>query len=207
MEVRQIVNPVFSSNTYILSEAGSACVWLVDIGDAEGVRAALGENARVKGLFLTHEHFDHIYGINKLLESFPDCTVFASEHCKNALYSDKLNLSFYHEDPVVFEGQNVAVIGENEKIPLFEGCFLEVFETPGHTPGCLTFKAAGHLFTGDAFIPNEKVVTKLKGGNKPESERSVRKIMDHIEDHTIVCPGHGSMTQLNNEHIDYKATV
>lgn len=46
MEVRQIVNPVFSSNTYIIYKTEPPHVWLIDTGDMEGALATLGEKAR-----------------------------------------------------------------------------------------------------------------------------------------------------------------
>ena len=196
MQVVRIVNSVFTSNTYIISEAKSNWVWLIDVGDIEGVLESLPEDAIVKGVFITHPHFDHIYGINKLIDSFPDCIVFTSEYGKKGLFSDKLNLSYYHDDPINFLGSNVQILHETDKIELFKNCFLETLETPGHNWSCLTYKVEKYLFTGDSYIPNVEVVTKLKGGDREASKRSLQKIMDNIFNETIVCPGHGEMTQI-----------
>lgn len=58
---------------------------------------------------------------------------------------------------------------------------------------CMTFRCGKYLFTGDSYIPNEKPVTKLKGGNKEDYEISLKKIQFLINRDTIVCPGHGEM--------------
>ncbi len=195
MKVSQIVNSVFTSNTYILSEVNSDWVWLIDIGDIEGVLKYLPENYKIKGVFLTHVHFDHIYGINKLIDLFPECLVYTSIHGKTGLYSDKLNMSYYHEDPLVFLGSKVHVLHEKDKIELFDNKYLETIETPGHNWSCLTYKVDNYLFTGDSYIPNVKVVTKLKGGDKEENKKSLLKIMNAITEVTIICPGHGEMTK------------
>lgn len=45
---------------------------------------------------LTHKHSDHIYGLDELVEYFPECNVLCCEYAKQALASDKLNMSQYH---------------------------------------------------------------------------------------------------------------
>jgi glyoxylase-like metal-dependent hydrolase (beta-lactamase superfamily II) len=195
MEVKQLVNSVFTSNTYIVSDNNSDWVWLIDVGDIKGVLNSLTKGTYVKGVFITHPHFDHIYGINKLVDLFPECLVFTSEDGKQGLFSDKLNLSYYHNDPITFLGSNIQILRENDTIELFENYFLEALETPGHNWGCLTYKIGNYLFTGDSYIPNVPVVTKLKGGDRESNKKSLQKIKDNISENTIICPGHGEMTK------------
>lgn len=63
MKVKQFINSVFISNTYVLTEEGSNDCWVVDIGDIEPLLKYVA-NKKVQGLFITHTHYDHIYGIN-----------------------------------------------------------------------------------------------------------------------------------------------
>ena len=198
MLVKQLVNSIFESNTYIISDQNSSCVWVIDIGDIEGVINNLPENSIIKGVFLTHEHFDHIFGINKLIELFPKCLVFTSDQGKHALRSSKLNLSFYHEIPIEFQSSNTHLLKENDKIEIFENIYLEAYETPGHTASCLTYKVSEYLFTGDSFIPGIPVVTKLKGGSREESRKSLRKIESLIKSGSIICPGHGPIKSIDS---------
>ncbi len=131
----------------------------------------------------------------------PECIVYSSEDGKKGLFSDKLNLSYYHNDPITFLGSNIQVLRENDTIELFGNCYLEILETPGHNGGCLTFKAGNYLFTGDSYIPNVPVVTKLKGGDKESNKKSLQKIMDNISEDTIICPGHGDMVQIKEAKV------
>ncbi len=193
MVVRQNVNSLFTSNTYVLSDAKNSGVWLVDIGDFESIKSTLS-GEQVNGVFITHSHFDHIYGINDLVDAFPNCVVYISENDKDGLFSDKLNLSFYHETPMKFLGGKVQILNDGDKVPIFGGIDLIAIATPGHNPGCLTYKVADYLFTGDSFIPGVKVVTKLRGGNKSLAEESVQLIKSLFRDKMILCPGHGAMT-------------
>lgn len=198
MHVKQIVNTTLSSNTYIISKSNFNWVWLIDVGDIDGVLKSISKDVIIKGLFITHTHYDHIYGINKLIEFFPQCKIFTSEYGVKSLYSDKANLSYYHECPISFNGSNIQILLDYDKIELFENCLLETIETPGHDWSCLTFKIANYLFTGDSYIPNFAVVTKLIGGSKEMNKNSLKKIMNNIKEDTIICPGHGKMTLFEN---------
>ena len=65
----------------------------------------------------------------------------------------------------------------------------KVHETPGHHPSCLTFEIGDYLFTGDAYIPGEKVVTILPGADKTLAAESLERIKRMAEG-KVVCPGH-----------------
>lgn len=49
------------------------------------------------------------------------------------------------------------------------------------------------LFHGDSYIPGVETVTKLRGGNKEDNERSLMKLKALFSPDTLVCPGHGSI--------------
>jgi len=191
--VTQIPNIIFTSNTYKL-KAGND-VWLVDAGGKEAVFSALHTKEIVRGVFLTHAHYDHIWGLNDLISLFPECVIYGSEVCLQGLYQDKLNLSFYHENPFVFSGSIIKTVSHNQYIPLADNNTIQCFYTPGHNPGCVTYSFKKYIFTGDSFIPNVPVVTKLKGGNKEANIDSLKRIMQLISPDTIVCPGHGEMVK------------
>jgi Zn-dependent hydrolases, including glyoxylases len=106
-----------------------------------------------------------------------------------ALGSEKLNYSKYHNDPIVFESENIVICEEGSEIELFEGVKAKVHETPGHSDSCLTYEVGDFLFTGDAYIPGVKVVTTLKGGDKRLAARSLERIKTLAEGKSI-CPGH-----------------
>ena len=83
----------------------------------------------MKGCFITHSHFDHIYGLNELVKEFPNCVIYVSKHGKEGLFSAKLNFSFYHDKPFVFEGGSVKVLEDGDNVKLLEDLFLNVVST------------------------------------------------------------------------------
>ena len=192
LEVKQIVNRIFASNTYVISSEGSLDCWLVDVGDFEKVLHILPPSSTVRGVFLTHTHFDHIYGINELYRAFPEIVVFTSEYGKEALYSSKKNFSLYHESPIEYEGSRVHILNEGDVVELYPTVEMKVFSTPGHCPSCLTYEVDNKLFTGDSYIPDVKVVSKLPRGNKEVARASECRIIELSIDKDVY-PGHGSV--------------
>lgn len=195
LKISYIVNSVFSSRTYVLSNDEGNGFWLVDCGDMAPLMtrlSSMGDGSfEVKGVLLTHAHYDHIYGLPSLLQRFPACQIFTNAAGVEALASPKINMSRYHEDPIAIAGDNVRVVREGDWIPLAPGVEAQVFETPGHNPSCLTFLVGKRIFTGDAFIPGEKVVTTLPGGNKELAADSLERILV-LSFGREVLPGHDS---------------
>jgi glyoxylase-like metal-dependent hydrolase (beta-lactamase superfamily II) len=174
--------------------------WLIDIGDFQQVAESLPSPLKIKGLFLTHTHFDHISGINKLYENHPKCQVYTSRYGREALFDDRKNFSRYHEMPLTFNGTNVEVLKDNEEIEIYPNTFLKAFSTPGHCPSCLTYTTDNYIFTGDAYIPNVKVVTKLPKGDKTQAQKSTEIILK-LAHHKTICPGHGDMISINQSSL------
>ncbi len=190
--IRQIVNSVFSSNSFLLTDECEDA-FLVDVGDFAPIKDLLDkEDKRIKAVFLTHVHYDHIYGIRQLTETFPECTVYTSSFGKEALASDKINFSRYHGDPIIYTSDNVKVLGEGSLVKLSRNSVLEVFETMGHDKSCLTYRLGDNVFSGDSLIPGIKVVTSFPHSNKQDAEVSRRRILALAENATLY-PGHGEI--------------
>lgn len=187
LQIKEIVNSIFTSKTYILYKCGYSKAWLVDIGDVEPVVAFLeGNGLTVEGVFLTHAHFDHIYGLPELVKRYPQCKVYVTEYAKEALASDKLNMSRYHETPITYEGDNIVIVHEGESMRLFNNePSIEFYETPGHNPGCLTMVLGNMIFTGDAYIPGVGANTQLPHANKEQAQQSLERILKMAKGKTI----------------------
>lgn len=191
IQIKEIVNSIFTSKTYILYREGECKAWLVDIGDIEPVISfCIEKGLAIEDVFLTHGHFDHIYGLKSLMVRFPKCRVFATEYCKKSLSSDKMNLSRYHGSSFSYEGGNVEVVHEGERIVLFEEePEMNFYETPGHNPGCLTMVLGDLIFTGDANIPEVGTNTQLPHADKELAKQSKQRIIEMAEGKRVLS-GH-----------------
>lgn len=180
IQIKEFVNSIFTSKTYILYREGKDVAWLVDIGDVAPVVSFLkAKGLIVRGVFLTHAHFDHIYGLEDLIKFFPDCKVYCTKYAKEALASDKLNMSKYHGTPIIYQKGNVVVAHEGDQMTLFEDePQMEFYETPGHNPGCLTMVMGDLIFTGDAYIPGVGANTQLPYSDKQLAKQSLDRILN-----------------------------
>lgn len=195
LKVERIVNKIFTSNTYIVFDDDYDYCWLIDIGDFEKIADAIPAGMSIRGVFLTHTHFDHIYGINALHRAFPTCKVYTAEYGKEALYDEKKNFSKYHEIPLAYEGEEVIVLKEGQIVELYKDTNIIAYETPGHCASCMSYILNELIFTGDSLIPGVKVVTKLPGGDRTLAKQSKEKIILLSKDRTI-CPGHREMKRI-----------
>lgn len=116
------------------------------------------------------------------MQLYPRCIIYTSTFGKEALGSDKLNFSRYHNDSIIWTGDNVTVLHENDKVKIFPETFVKVFETPRHNKSCLAYKIENHVFSGDSYIPRIKVIASFPKSNKEEARISKKRIIDLTKD-------------------------
>lgn len=178
ISIEKIVNSIFRSNTYLIQDESSNSVWLVDAGDVDVlINKIISIGKKIEGVLLTHAHYDHIYGLNKLFEYNNDLKVYIGAEDTSGLFSSKMNMSKYHDNgEFVYKGRNIVPIFNGDIITLFNDITVEVLAVPGHTPGCIAYKMDKYLFTGDAYIPGFKVITCFSLSNKEKADLSTKKI-------------------------------
>ena len=190
MDLYRSVNKVFASNSYILSNGLHEAV-IVDVGDVKPMEEYLHvHQLKIKGVFLTHTHYDHIYGIRELVKAYQGCWVYTSAFGKEALASERLNFSRYHNDPIEWEYDCLQVVHDGDKVEILPNLWVDVIATPGHDESCLSYRIGKYFFSGDAFIPGVKVIASFPHSNKEEAEKSRLKILS-LADGCYLCPGHG----------------
>ena len=110
------------------------------------------------------------------------------------MFSDKLNFSRYNGNSFSYQFDNIYLLEDEDKLELFPNVIISVIATPGHDWSCLTFKFEDHLFTGDSFLPDYKILTKFPKSNKDQAKESLCKIKHMIKMGAInVYPGHGNI--------------
>jgi glyoxylase-like metal-dependent hydrolase (beta-lactamase superfamily II) len=181
------------TNCYILRVAPSPRVIVIDPGEYESEKTLsyLRENnLQIDYIILTHEHWDHIIGANKLREHFP-CRLVCSEECAEALIDPRKNLSKYFMGREIILSPHDATFKGLNNVLLWQGIKITFYRLPGHSQGSYCIAVGNYLFTGDTIIKNQKTVTNLPGGNKQMLEKSLDFIMNHRDGDTVIYPGHG----------------
>lgn len=184
MNITRIENELLQSATYLFDG------YLVDCGDSEKIIEALGDK-ELKGIFLTHCHQDHTYGIEKVLNRYPQAKVYCSQKTFEGLHDDTLNLSYIiPEHSFCFpKDENVVILEEG--IHTIDGMKVEVISTPGHSEDCLSFIIEDNIFTGDSYIPFAKVFTKWPTSNKALALENEARLKELVTARGLnVFPGH-----------------
>ncbi|KQO33258.1 hypothetical protein ASF10_18020 [Flavobacterium sp. Leaf82] len=194
--VRTIQNQPIDSNCFVLyNNLNPSCI-IIDPGSEDCIELLifLKENNLVpEYIILTHEHFDHIWGVNKLLELF-DCTIVCSKKSSESIVDKKKNLSIFYNQ-VGFE---IALTGKvriiSDEVLKLGNYILQFKETPGHSLGSVSFWINEMLFTGDVFIKDTKTVTKLPGGSKEQLSKTIYELDKLFNKKSMmVYPGHGEI--------------
>ena len=192
MTIHQIVNSIFNSCSYVLTQDKQS--WLVDCGDVDQILPLI--DGKLQGVLLTHAHFDHIYGLNNLESLFPGVPVYTVMAGLNGLMSDKLNFSRYYGEPFIFDSpDNVKLVNDGDSISLFDGCEMKALATPGHSPGCVTWLTSNAIFTGDSYIPGVKTVANLPHSDKDLALKNEALIRQMVENRSIY-PGHAASNEI-----------
>lgn len=197
LHLHQVINSFFHSNTYVLYEENGSSAWLIDCGDVTPiVKWCEEKKKKINGIFLTHSHFDHIYGLNDLLRYNPDIKVYASLNGSISLPSSRYNMSMYNERPFEFKGKSI-VLSDGDRVNLYKDVDLSAFATPGHDWSCLSYLVGEYLFTGDSYIPGMKVVANFPKSNKQQASESLCKIQNLAKKCLWICPGHEKKQRIN----------
>ena len=148
-------------------------------------------------ILLTHGHFDHIMGIDSILENW-NIPVYVEEEDLPIMTDPELNLSSSYTNGYSFDG--AKPLKDGQKLEL-AGETIEVIHTPGHTMGgCCYYLPVEHaVFSGDTLFQRSVGRTDFPNSSQDAIVRSVRERLFALPDDTIVYPGHMGETKIEYE--------
>ncbi|QGY40096.1 MBL fold metallo-hydrolase [Pseudodesulfovibrio cashew] len=184
------------TNCYLLSRNGKGVVVDVGLDPARLIERISECGLELEGVYLTHFHLDHMGGVKELLASHP-APVFSSGG-DEFLKEISLEAGGIREF-VAYVDFPYESIGPGRRTAL--GQTMVVLDTPGHTPGSLSyfFPAAGCVFVGDLLFMIAVGRTDLPRGSGPELLGSIRSRIFILPDETRIYSGHGPMTTVTHE--------
>ena len=202
LEIRQLINNPASSNCYVIYDKKKGCDCLiVDPGSEDS--SSLFELLKTESLnpeyiILSHEHFDHCWGVNDIRNHFPSVKLICSSICSFAIQDKKKNHSVFYQQPG-FEVASADIILEDISWQFdWNDYKLSFFSVQGHTASGVVFVINRNLFTGDELIKDIKTVTKLKSGSKEKLHDSILFFESLKGSGFSVYPGHGEMFELDD---------
>lgn len=176
MIVYHFCTSVNEANAYLLIDTESKEGLLIDIPAwTEGMKKVLDEHkAKLVGVFITHEHYDHTSGFGDLYKMYPNINRYPQKE----FFNDPENDSY-----------NKLTVGK------WEGKILSL---PGHTPESAGLYIGDVVFTGDALFAGSVGGTVSSREAKQQVE-AIKKQIFVLPEYTVVLTGHGPASSVGIE--------
>ena len=195
---RMVIGSV-QTNCYFVYREGENDVIFFDPADrGDYIYETLKDKGfNVKGILLTHGHFDHIWGCNKLRE-LSGAPIYAYEEEKVLCEDAVTNVSGQVGRPYTVIPDRYLKDGEEITVA---DMTCRLIATPGHTVGscCFYFEKDGILIAGDTLFQESVGRTDLPTGSAGTLVRSIKDKLFMLPDDTKVYPGHGDITTIGYE--------
>ena len=199
MIIKAYSSDLLLSNMYIISENGHAVVIdpFRDITKGEGLIIDL--------LMVTHEHYDHISGVNMWKAAY-NAPLLCSEACAESLGDTVKNQSRHfdvfcelqswikQDKPVDTEPDYTckADMTFNDKTEFeWQGHMFRLYEIPGHSQGSIgIYLDDGSFFSGDSLLEGKETELRLPGGSRKQWRELGEPRIKAVPPGTVIYPGH-----------------
>ncbi|HET7531162.1 MAG TPA: MBL fold metallo-hydrolase [Mycobacteriales bacterium] len=195
----------WQTNCWVVAPAdGEQCV-VIDPGHgAEGPLDDVLAQHRLHpvAVLLTHGHVDHTWSVVPVCGA-KDVPALMHPADRGMLTDPNSAIGAPPGTPILgrldwSEPADVRELRDGEVLDL-AGLSLTVDETPGHTPGSITFRSGGEFFSGDLLFAGSIGRTDFPGGSFAQIQESLRRVPLALPDETVVRPGHGPDTTIGRE--------
>lgn len=178
---------------------------IVDAYESEDQAVWLKKNGIcVDYVILTHEHYDHISGVNWIKNRLK-VPVCCSKDCDEGLKNPRINGSHYFEASSMMQSWmpnqkrihiedyvcRADVTFEKSYTLNWIGHRIEMKSTPGHSKGSICINVDGKLlFPGDTMFLDFETTTGFPGGSKNELSSITKPYLKTLPKDILVFPGH-----------------
>ncbi|MBR2694950.1 MAG: MBL fold metallo-hydrolase [Thermoguttaceae bacterium] len=203
LEIKTFVNSDFGENLYVVRLRDRAECVIVDPGmePERAIDYVKANGLSPRAVLITHGHYDHIGGLNRVKAEWPEAEVLIGEHERWKMNNPEGNLSVHFgaqlrtidADRSLTDGETFTAAG----IP------FTALRSPGHASGHVVYKVEGEdgvlVFVGDVIFAGSIGRTDFPDGDTEELLNSIKKNLLTLPDDTLLLTGHGPATKVGRE--------
>ncbi len=198
MKIDKLVVGQLQSNCYLVWDEKTKETIIIDPADDADyiIRRIQDLKLKPKLILATHGHFDHVLAIPEIKLAF-NIPFWMHQADLFLLKRSKETAHFFTQqeaDPPLMPDK---FIKKNEEIKLGKEK-LKVIETPGHSPGGVSFYSRGVVFDGDTLFKQGIGRYDFSYAKREDLFNSIEKLFK-LPEETIVYPGHGPETTIGEE--------
>ncbi|RUT56717.1 MBL fold metallo-hydrolase [Clostridium botulinum] len=194
MDIKTIPVGIYNANCYLLIDQDK-CAIIDPGGDPEDIIKIIEDNNLIpKFILLTHGHIDHVGGVEAIKDEYniPFYINRKDEDLiKEAEYIFGNFGKYKNADEYLVEGKEFQL--GNLKI--------KAIETPGHSPGGMSFLVNNVIFTGDTLFRESIGRSDFIGGSHNTLINSIQSKITVLDPDIYVLPGHGPQSTIGYEKI------
>lgn len=205
MKIKRFILGPIQANCYVACDQSKQEGVVIDpsVFDRKVIDFIQKESSKIKYIFLTHGHFDHVTGA---------ATMARELSAKICLHPADLSImpveasGRVHQMGSSFEKFKPDIELEDNQHLKIGALDFTVLHTPGHSPGgvCFYEKSQGILFSGDTVFKNGYGRTDLPGGSEEQLFASIKNKILTLPDEVRIYPGHGEETSLGEERVFFE---
>ena len=186
-------------NCYVVTDEKTLECAVIDPGDESNTILDYVEDNKLKvtAVLLTHGHFDHTGAVDAVMEETGAELYMHKADAAPAGSREIYRFAAPEGTHFIADGDRITVGGMS----------ILVMETPGHTPGSVTFVSQGVMFTGDTLFHGSCGRADLPGGDMEQELKSLKRLAEMPGEYEV-WPGHMDPTTLDaergsNEYVRY----
>ncbi len=202
MKIKSFTFNDYQENTFLIIKENKCIV--IDPGnyyDEENmiIKNYIDQNSLIpQFILITHVHIDHVLGIEYLSKEYSMDTFIPESELD--FYDNMINYSSMFGFEKYSHQNQVKLINESSNLN-FIGSTIEILSLPGHSPGHLGFhfRKEKICFSGDVLFKNSIGRTDLPGGSFDVLIESIKNKLFLLDGDTVIYPGHGPQTTIDEE--------
>ncbi len=187
--------PPHNTQSVIVS-VGADCVIFDPWGRADDWANVLNERGlTLRAIYVTHGHPDHISAAPKLAQMFGVPWYLHNADFRLVGWGNDL-LEYFGLPPITIGDVRPTAL-ELTRTEILPNMFMEIIETPGHTPGSVAYYIPDEqvIIIGDTLFQDSVGRYDLPGGDKNMLMKSIANLYNlQLPDETEVIHGHGMAT-------------